>query len=254
VRLAFSVMIQSDSDVLLIDEVLAVGDAAFQRKCMGVFDEMRDSPRTVVLVTHDMSVVQSHCHRAMVIEDGELVHLGAPETAGREYLRLNYERVMDEDRSLDVDFPDIHMHLVHASIDDEAGEPVTELQPGEPIRLSAELEALRELRDPHVVVFCANTDGVSVFELDRRLAGEGNGLDRLAAGSGIRLAGTIDNPLQPGSYSLTCVVRRSREEGGRAAQAIKLADFDVLGSSATTDPVISVGANLDVTPQGAVRR
>jgi hypothetical protein len=95
---------------------------------------------------------------------------------------------------------------------------------------------------------------VSVFELDRRLVTEGNGMDRLAAGSGILLAGTIDNPLQPGSYALTCVVRRSREEGGRAAQAIKLAEFDVLGSPATTNPVVSVGANFDVTPQAAVRR
>ncbi len=54
VRLAFSVMIQSDAEILLIDEVLAVGDASFQQKCADVFHEMRDSDRTVVLVTHDM--------------------------------------------------------------------------------------------------------------------------------------------------------------------------------------------------------
>ena len=54
VRLAFSVMVQADADVLLIDEVLAVGDAAFQQKCTDVFHEMRDSEKTVVLVTHDM--------------------------------------------------------------------------------------------------------------------------------------------------------------------------------------------------------
>ena len=72
VRLAFSVMIQAEADILLIDEVLAVGDAAFQQKCRDVFLEMRDSDRTVVLVTHDMTAVQSYCHRAMLLDDGEV--------------------------------------------------------------------------------------------------------------------------------------------------------------------------------------
>ena len=58
VRLAFSVMIQAEADILLIDEVLAVGDAAFQQKCRDVFREMRGAGRTIVLVTHDMSTVQ----------------------------------------------------------------------------------------------------------------------------------------------------------------------------------------------------
>ena len=70
VRLAFSVMIQSDAEILLIDEVLAVGDAAFQQKCADVFHEIRDSDRTVVLVTHDMGAVEHYCHRAMLLHDG----------------------------------------------------------------------------------------------------------------------------------------------------------------------------------------
>ncbi len=70
VRLAFSIMVQADADIMLIDEVLAVGDAAFGQKCMDVFYERRDAGKTLVLVTHDMSTVQSLCHRAMVIHDG----------------------------------------------------------------------------------------------------------------------------------------------------------------------------------------
>ena len=73
VRLAFSVMIQSDADILLIDEVLAVGDASFQQKCKDVFHEMRGSDRTVVLVTHDMAAVEQFCHRAMLLDGGEIV-------------------------------------------------------------------------------------------------------------------------------------------------------------------------------------
>ena len=79
VRLAFSLMLQADADILLIDEVLAVGDAAFQQKCVDVFHDMRDSEKTVILVTHDMQAIETYCHRAMLLHDGELVHIGDPE-------------------------------------------------------------------------------------------------------------------------------------------------------------------------------
>src|SRR5271165_961561 len=78
VRLAFSVAIQVDADILLIDEVLAVGDAGFQQKCFDVFNRMRDEGRTIVFVTHDMSAVNRFCHRAMLLERGEMVALGDP--------------------------------------------------------------------------------------------------------------------------------------------------------------------------------
>ena len=73
VRLAFAIMIQSDAEILLIDEVLAVGDAAFQQKCKDVFHEIRGSDRTVVLVTHDMTAVEEYCHRAMLLDEGDIV-------------------------------------------------------------------------------------------------------------------------------------------------------------------------------------
>src|SRR3954470_12596992 len=90
VRLAFAVMVQADADIMLIDEVLAVGDAAFGQKCMDVFHEKRDAGKTIVLVTHDMSTVQALCHRAMLIHDGELRYIGNPEDAAMEYLGLNF--------------------------------------------------------------------------------------------------------------------------------------------------------------------
>ena len=85
VRLAFSVMIQADADILLIDEVLAVGDAAFQQKCVDVFNEMRDGPRTVVLVTHDMAAVEEYCHRAMLLERRRSRFIGDPAEVARDY-------------------------------------------------------------------------------------------------------------------------------------------------------------------------
>ena len=90
VRLAFSVMIQVDADILLIDEVLAVGDAAFQQKCFDEFARIREQGRTVLLVTHDMGAVQRFCDRAMLLESGEIVELGDPERVGNRYLDLNF--------------------------------------------------------------------------------------------------------------------------------------------------------------------
>jgi ABC-type glutathione transport system ATPase component len=90
VRLAFSVMIQVDADVLLIDEVLAVGDAAFQQKCFDEFARLRRTGTTVLLVTHDMGSAQRFCDRAMVLERGRVVGMGDTRQVAEEYLRLNF--------------------------------------------------------------------------------------------------------------------------------------------------------------------
>src|SRR5207245_10289181 len=92
VRLAFSVMMEADADILLIDEVLAVGDAAFQQKCADAFREMKAMGKTIVLVTHEMATVEEYCHRAMLIDGGRIQHIGGPAEVGRRYLQLNFER------------------------------------------------------------------------------------------------------------------------------------------------------------------
>jgi ABC-2 type transport system ATP-binding protein len=107
VRLAFSVMIQVDADILLIDEVLAVGDAAFQQKCFEEFERIRGSGRTVLFVTHDMAAVRRFCTRAMLLEHGRIVAEGDPEEVGNKYLELNFsERARsaqaDGDRSSEI--------------------------------------------------------------------------------------------------------------------------------------------------------
>ena len=90
VRFAFAIMVQADADIMLIDEVLAVGDAAFAQKCMDVFHERRAAGKTIVLVTHDMATVQAMCHRAALLHGGELQYIGAPEDAALRYYRLNF--------------------------------------------------------------------------------------------------------------------------------------------------------------------
>ena len=96
VRLAFSIAIRAQSDVLIIDEVLAVGDSNFQRKCYKVFDEIKQSGRTVVLVTHDMAAVQKYCDRAIMLHNGELVEEGLSQKVALAYEIDNAEEIRNK--------------------------------------------------------------------------------------------------------------------------------------------------------------
>lgn len=88
VRLAFSVATRAEADILLVDEVLAVGDADFQRKCYDFFKSLKKSGKTVIFVTHDMGAVREYCDRAILITDGLIAHEGKSESIADEYLKL----------------------------------------------------------------------------------------------------------------------------------------------------------------------
>ena len=91
VRLAFAIAVKSTSDVLVFDEVLAVGDTNFQKKCFEYFRTIKNDPtRTVVLVTHDMSAVEKFCDRAIVLKDGHLIYDGSPREAAAVYQEMNF--------------------------------------------------------------------------------------------------------------------------------------------------------------------
>jgi ABC-2 type transport system ATP-binding protein len=88
VRLAFSLATRAKADILLVDEVLAVGDADFQRKCYNFFRQLRKTGVTVVFVTHDMSAVREYCDRAVLIEDSHLIAEGSADEVATAYTRL----------------------------------------------------------------------------------------------------------------------------------------------------------------------
>jgi ABC-2 type transport system ATP-binding protein len=88
VRLAFSVATRAEADILLVDEVLAVGDADFQRKCYDYFKSLKQQKKTVVFVTHDMGAVREYCERAILIKDGVIAHEGKASVVADEYLKL----------------------------------------------------------------------------------------------------------------------------------------------------------------------
>lgn len=88
VRLAFSIAIRAHGDILLLDEVLAVGDAAFQQKCSDYFASLKDKKQTVILVTHAMDNVRKFCTRAILIDNGKIVKDGDPKKIASDYLKL----------------------------------------------------------------------------------------------------------------------------------------------------------------------
>ena len=95
VRLAFSVSIHANRDILLMDEVLAVGDTNFQSKCLEEFNKYKDLGKTVILVTHDINTVQRYCDRALLLQNGKIMKIGKAEEVGDAYL---FENMSDEEK------------------------------------------------------------------------------------------------------------------------------------------------------------
>jgi ABC-2 type transport system ATP-binding protein len=224
VRFAFAVMVQADADIMLIDEVLAVGDAAFGQKCMDVFHAKRSAGKTIVLVTHDMATVQSLCHRAMLIDNGELRFIGDPEEAALRYLRLNFAGSGDQTGEADA-VPDFNARVVHAGLRDEAGASVENVEQGVPLILDVVVEAARPLVRPLFVVNVLNEDGLVVFGFTLTLDAD------VAAGRRLRLDGRIENRLVPGRYFLDCWIRQGSEQGGMGVQGLRLMQFVVFGTA-----------------------
>jgi ABC-2 type transport system ATP-binding protein len=103
VRLAFAIAIRANSDILLLDEVLAVGDEAFQRKCYDYFETLKRNKKTVILVTHEMSAVERFCTKAMLVENGKIKMISKPQTVAAAYSRSNDESYRIEDATTAID-------------------------------------------------------------------------------------------------------------------------------------------------------
>ncbi len=101
VRLAFSIAIKAKNDILIFDEVLAVGDEAFQRKCLDVFEGYKAEGQTVILVSHDMETVKQYCTRAALISEGSLIQIGDPHKIAREYSKLNQAEIDKDNEKSD---------------------------------------------------------------------------------------------------------------------------------------------------------
>ncbi len=201
VRLAFAVATQVDADVLLIDEVLAVGDAAFQQKCFDQFLKLKDAGRTIVFVTHDMHAVERFCDRAMLLERGRIVGIGDPHEIAQAYNEINFGRFVQEapegarygDRA--------EAEITAAWFEDATGERIRALSQGEPLRAAMEVRFRAPLAEPVFGFALRHGAGQAVFSTRTDMREVPTG--RFEAGDVAIVRVTFDNWLAPGTYWLT---------------------------------------------------
>jgi len=199
VRLAFSVAIQVDADILLVDEVLAVGDAAFAQKCFDVFTRMRDEGRTIVFVTHDMASLNRFCHRALLLEKGHVVHLGEPHEVADRYLEINFGRDPEAAGAAEDRGGDGEARVLEAWIEDEHGVRQTSLPQGQRITLRALVNFTVDVDDPVASVYVLNEDHVAVIVATTAQENERSG--HYAAGENAQFSFSFENVLAPGRYN-----------------------------------------------------
>ena len=199
VRLAFSVAIQVDADILLIDEVLAVGDAAFQQKCFDVFRRLQDEGKTIIFVTHLMPEMQRFCHRALLLEQGSMVHLGDPKEVADRYLELNFGR---DPNALDADQArggDGQARVTDVWVEDRDGGRPSAIPQGQRITLYALVHFMADVEDPQARVEVHNEEHRPVLIAASWRQHDHSG--RFRAGEFVKFAFSFENVLAPGRYS-----------------------------------------------------
>ncbi len=209
VRLAFSVAIQVDADVVLIDEVLAVGDASFQQKCFDEFARLKSEGRTIVFVTHDMGAVERFCERAMLLERGRVVDIAAPESITRQYNELNFRRVRKE--AVESGGPEILRRapvaeIVSAVFESPGGEVLVNAYQRDALQVRMEVRFHAPAVNPIFAIVLRNETGQPVFATstvaDEMETGE------FQAGETAIVTIWFENWLGPGRYRLTATVAR----------------------------------------------
>lgn len=195
VRLAFALMLQAQADVLLIDEVLAVGDAAFQRKCTDALEFLRSQGKTIVLVTHDMAAVQRHCDRAMLIEGGKVDTIGEPSVVADRYVEISYE---SPDESVQVSSSQLKAKVSRIELRDSDDQPVRAIHGGQELQIVAEVEGSEPVDDLHLYVEIATSKVIRVAAMGY----SGPDIRDLAKGDRAEVRFTFDCPLGVGDYML----------------------------------------------------
>jgi ABC-2 type transport system ATP-binding protein len=235
-RLAFAIATQAEADILLLDEVLAVGDPPFQRRCQETFDELKRTRRsTVVLVTHAMSNIERYCDRAMLLERGRIEHLGSPSRIAASYAEIQSSRLgtpvpaapapeLQPEVSAGPTSP---VRIAAVRLLDASGEQTAIAGPAEPLRILLTLDADRPAVDPRVLIWLLDAGGGEIFASDPiALGATGQGLGN---GRRVDLAARIENRLMPGSYFLRAMAATGpRGAGAERSQAETIA-FEVAG-------------------------
>ena len=200
VRLAFSVAIQVDADILMVDEVLAVGDASFAQKCYDVFNDLRDRGRTIVFVTHDMGALQRFCHRALLLERGRPVYLGEPHEVADRYLEINFGRDPESMGAAgDGHTGDGQARIVDVWLENQIGERLSNVPQHERVTLKARVLFMVDVTDPSASLYVYDAEHRAVVIATTWVDNERTG--EFEAGEEVEVAFTFDNVLAPGRYA-----------------------------------------------------
>jgi ABC-type polysaccharide/polyol phosphate transport system ATPase subunit len=251
VRLAFAVMIQVDADILLIDEVLAVGDAAFQQKCFDEFVRIREAGKTILLVTHDMGAVHRFCDRAMLLEKGRVREIGDPDDVGNRYLELNFSEAARNDAAKEKELSsterlgDGTAEIVDAWFEDEAGERAGSVPAGGRTTFAARVRFNADMDDPLFGVVLQNDRRETVLAASNLWSNPQSG--RFAAGREIEYRVRFQNLLVPGRYHATPAV--ARQGGGIAWVDRRERMLSLLVSGQQrTDAIVDLPYDVEVAP------
>ncbi len=212
VRLAFAVAVQVDADILLIDEVLAVGDAAFQQKCFDEFGRLKASGKTIVFVTHDMTSVERFCDRAMLIDHGRIVEVGDPVRIARRYNEVNFRLIREH--VAQTGGPETMRGAAVAEVrdahfEDDQGNALHETLQGDPLCVRIEVHFHSETVDPIVCMGLRNKDHIVAFAVNSVVSHGPTG--RFAAGSTAVIRIRFESWLAPGPYGMVISVGRGEE-------------------------------------------
>jgi ABC-type polysaccharide/polyol phosphate transport system ATPase subunit len=216
VRLAFAVATQADADVLLVDEVLAVGDAAFQQKCFEQFHKLKDAGRTIVFVTHDMQAVERFCDRAMLIERGRVVDIGDPHQIARAYNEINFGRLVHDSPAGPRYGDQAAAEIAAAWFENAAGERIEALAQGESLQIAMEVRFHATLDAPIFGLTLRNVVGHTIFATRTDYRGVATG--RYEAGDVATIRVALENWLAPSDYRLTPSIARA----GAGTEALDL--------------------------------
>ncbi|MGP0035557.1 MAG: ABC transporter ATP-binding protein [Solirubrobacteraceae bacterium] len=246
VRLAFSVAIQVDADILMVDEVLAVGDASFQQKCFDVFNDLRDRGKTIVFVTHDMGSLQRFCHRALLLERGDPVFLGEPEKVADRYLELNFGR---DPRSMGAGTEervgDGQARIADVWLENETGDRLSSVPQRHHVTIKARVSFMVDVNDPSASLYLYNEEHRAVIIATTWMDNEHTG--DFDAGEEAEIAFTFDNVLAPGRY--TPVLQLAHRGSG-----LDMIDRFEGGFSFVVTAPITLGGLVDVPMRSSITR
>lgn len=255
VRLAFAVAVSLNSEVLLLDEVLAVGDISFKNKCMAKMEELARGGRTVLLVSHSMKRIGTLSHRILVFDKGELAFYGDPDEAFKVYDRILAEDAIQQAAlAISSTAPKVVLApgsdparlIVGVETRNQYGAPAKALRSGDPIRFVVQMD-LGELSldNPLVVLTIKKGDAVVSHLLTRQL----HSADFALAGTTFAVCDWNPGKLGPGTYTIDAVLKTAKYRGERLCRQLRIASFEITAEDA--DPYeMDLLREMILMPQG----